>query len=679
MQRLAAACIVLAWLGCGCSQAPSAPEPAAAQDPPSILLVTLDTTRADSLGLESDQIETPSLEALAARGTVFTQAWTTAPMTLPAHTSMLTGLYPAEHGVRENSRFVAASHTLLGERLRQAGYTTAAFVSGYPLKRSFGLARGFDHYDDHLGEGNAERRADETTGRALEYLGSAGSGPVFVWVHYFDPHEPYAPPEPFRSRYASAPYLGEIAFMDQEAGRLIEGFEQHCQGASSRILVLGDHGEGLGDHGEALHGDLLYQSVMRVPMIMAGTGIPAGVIQTPVSIRRVFDTILAWAGLGSGYDLLSADTDTEVVLGEALRPFLHYGWQPQVMAVTGTTHVIQAGGLEVYDLAADPGETDDLSGSVEPGPSVLAAIRAYDLVPDPDAMRDATLDQEARQQLASLGYASWDGPVAVREDAPRPRDMVHLLDDLDEGSRLFARERYAAAIKVFERVLAKDDENLMVTLRLAVCRSLVGDEREADRLFRRAEEIQPGSIDLKHFLAMHYFRLKRGDLAGPLFEEVLRAMPQRLPAIEALARIREREGRLDDAAMLLRRAIALKDSPAAEWVRLGELKMATGGSEAAIEAFEEARALQGEAFEKDLELGVCYLAAGRPAEAAAALDRVPASHPGFAMALFKRAQASVLLGEPDWRDRVRHAYQQAGPEVRHLIDTERLFQGMTGR
>jgi tetratricopeptide (TPR) repeat protein len=419
---------------------------------------------------------------------------------------------------------------------------------------------------------------------------------------------------------------------------------------------------------------------MRVPMIMAGAGVPAGVIQTPVSIRRVFDTILSWAGLGSGYDLLTADADAdpEVVLGEALRPFLHYGWQPQVMAVDGTTHVIQAGELEVYDLQVDPGETTDLSRSVEPDPRVLAAIRAYDLVPDPEAMQAATLDPEARQQLASLGYASWDGPVAVREDAPSPRHMVHLLDDLDEGSRLFARERYAAAITVFERVLAEDPENLMVTLRLAVCHSLLGHEREAGRLFRRAQEIQPGSIDLKHFLAMHYFRLGRGELAAPLFEEVLRAMPQRLPAIEALARIRERQRRLDDAASLLRRAIALKGSPAAEWVRLGELEMATGATGAAIEAFEEARDLQGEAFEKHLELGVCYLAAGRPAEAAAALDRVQPSHPGYAMALFKRAQASVLLGEPDWRDRVRHAYQQAGPEVRRLIDNERLFQGMTG-
>ena len=194
-----------------CSPKPPQPVEDVAIPRPSILLVTLDTTRADSLGFESDAVDTPTMEALAARGVRFSHAWTTVPMTLPAHTSMLTGLYPAEHGIRENSRFLDDEHTLLAERLRDAGYTTAAFVSGYPLKRRFGLARGFGHYDDDMGSGNAERAAGPTTDRALSYFQSNARGPVFMWVHYFDPHDPYAPPEPFRSSYPSAPYLGEIA------------------------------------------------------------------------------------------------------------------------------------------------------------------------------------------------------------------------------------------------------------------------------------------------------------------------------------------------------------------------------------------------------------------------------------------------------------------------------------
>jgi tetratricopeptide (TPR) repeat protein len=439
-------------------------------------------------------------------------------------------------------------------------------------------------------------------------------------------------------------------------------------------VVVGDHGEGLGDHGEALHGNLMYQGVMRVPMIMAGTGVAVAEVRTPVSVRRVFDTILAWAGIDSGFDLL--EPDAEVVLAEALKPFLQYGWQPQVMAVYGSTKVIQAGEMEVYDLHADPAEAEDLGAGFEVDPAILEAIRTYEVAPDLGESSGSALDEESRRQLASLGYVGWEGRAVARADAPSPRSMVHLFDDLDEGSRLFARQQYAASIRAFERVLVEDDENLMVTVRLAVSHSLLGHERQAERLFERAHQIDPGSIDLKHFHAMHHFRLQRWSVAAPLFEEVLEAMPRRLPAIEALARIRERQGRLEEAASLLRRTIALKESPAAEWARLGELEMAAGRTEAAISAFEEARALQGEQFGSSLELGVCYLAASRPRAAAEELDRVPAAHPGYAMALFKRAQASVLLGESDWRSRVRLAYQQADPELRRLIENERLFQGM---
>jgi arylsulfatase A-like enzyme/Tfp pilus assembly protein PilF len=636
----------------------------------------LDTTRADSIGFETSAVETPTLDALAARGTRFSQAWTTVPMTLPAHTSMLTGLYASEHGIRENSRFLDDDRTLLAERLRDAGYSTAAFVSGYPLKRQFGLARGFDHYDDDMGKGNAERAAGPTTERALSYLGSKSPGPVFIWVHYFDPHDPYAPPEPFRSRYPSSPYLGEIAYMDQELGRLIEAFEGRNEGGDSRILVVGDHGEGLGDHGELLHGNLLYSGVMRVPLILAGKGGPNTEVETPVSTRRVFDTILGWAGLDSDFDLLAAGE--EIVMGEALKPFLQYGWQPQVMAVRGSIKVIQSGETEVYDLREDPSESVDLSDSAAIDQEIAEAIRGYDLVPAVDGEPSSDiLDEEARQQLAVLGYVGWESPAPVRKGAPNPRDMTHLFGDLNEGAELFVREEYEASIRVFERVLAEDHENLMVTVRLAVAHSLLGNEERAEQLFSRAEEIHPGSIDLQHYLAMHHFRFQHWDLAAPLFEKVLSVMPRKLPALEALARIREGEGRLDDAARLLERILVLKESPAAEWVRLGDLEMAMANTPAAIRAFEEARRMQGEAFNRHLELGVCYLAARDPAAAAEALDLVPQDHPGYAMGLFKRAQVSVLLGEPDWRERVRFAYETADPTVRQLIENEPLFQGVT--
>ncbi len=676
----AVGCLVfpLALVSASCSREPSQPTSSAAAPRPSILLVTMDTTRADGMGFENGAVETPALDALAARGTRFAQAWTTVPTTLPAHTSILTGLYASEHGIRENSRFVDEERVLLAERLRDAGYSTAAFVSGYPLKRQFGLAQGFDLYDDDMGRGNAERAAGPTTDRALSYLESIASGPLFVWVHYFDPHDPYAPPEPFRSRYPESPYLAEIAAMDRELGRLIDGFEQRTEGAQSRILAVGDHGEGLGEHGEALHGNLLYRGVMRVPMIIAGDGVEMAVVDTPVSVRRVFDTILAWAGLDSSFDLLAATE--EVVMGEALKPYLQYGWQPQVMAVRGSIKVIRSAETEVYDLSSDPAELVDLSGSVEIDPEIAAAIDGYALLPDIDEITSSDpMDQETRRQLAALGYVGWESPAPLRETAPNPRDMTHLFRDLDVGAELFVREEYEASIRVFERVLRQDPDNLMVTVRLAVAYSVLGNDQRAQQLFSRAEQIHPGSIDLQHYLALHQFRFQRWDLAAPLFEKVLAAMPKKVPALEALARIRESQGRFDEAARLLERVVVLKESPAAEWVRLGELEMAMTDTPAAIRAFETAKELQGDAFNRHLELGVCYLAARNPAAAARSLDLVPGDHPGYGIALFKRAQASVLLGEPDWRERVRLAWEKGDPATRRLIESEPLFQGAAGR
>ncbi|MGB5660378.1 MAG: sulfatase, partial [Thermoanaerobaculia bacterium] len=369
----------LALLACGSETSESTSS--GVRDPnvleqPSILLITLDTTRADALGLEADKVDTPALDALAARGKVFSQAYATAPMTLPAHTSILTGLYPTEHGIHENGRRFADSERLLATRVERLGYKTAAFVSAFPLAAEFGLASGFDHYDDDFGADNAERPANETTDRALEFLKQEGARPLFVWVHYFDPHEPYEPPEPYRSLYSEDPYLGEIAFMDRELGRLVEAFESRFAGTPYKILVAGDHGEGLGDHGETLHGNLLYQGVMRVPLMVVGTGISAGQVDQPVSTRRIFNTILDWAGgEQEGRGLLRGIAET--VLAEAAKPYLQYGWQPQVMAVDGSTKVIRSGDLEVYDLLSDPAESTNLQGQVEIDPKVMETLRTH--------------------------------------------------------------------------------------------------------------------------------------------------------------------------------------------------------------------------------------------------------------------------------------------------------------
>jgi len=667
-RREGLACLVGLVLSAACGPARDDGGSDKAARRPSILIVTLDTTRADAIGPEAPGIRTPAFDALVARGRVFRRAYTTAPETLPAHSSMMTGLYPAGHGVHENARQLPGDRVVLAERLRQAGYGTAAFVSSFVLARRYGLSRGFDVYDDELPPGGVERASSATTERALAHVRSTATRPLFVWVHYFDAHAPYAPAEPFRSRFAKNPYRGEVAAMDEQLGRLVEGFEHNVGEAA--IVVVGDHGEGLGDHGESQHGNLLYQSTMHVPLVLAGPGLARGASERPVSTRRVFHTILDWASLGAA-DSLRGDAD-EIVLGEAMRPRLAFGWQPQVMAVKGGTKVILAGRAEVYDVVADPAETRDLAEEAPPPPTLLTAALEYP-VPAPGTRPADSLREDERQRLATLGYLATDTSPLVRKDAPRPVDMVHLFTTIDEASTLFVRAEYERAIPLLEKIRAADPHNLDAVLRLATAHSALGHGRRALAAFEQARALAPDSPDVRTYLALHYARGEEWRRAAPLLEQIVSESPERLPALEALAVVRQRQGRVDDAIAMRQRIYTLRDPSAPELVQLGLLAMSRQQTALALGSLERARELQGSAFEHDLELGVLYLAARRYDEAREALDRVSPSSARYPMGLFKRAQVSVLLGERDSARRIALARQHADATTRPLIENERLF------
>jgi len=669
---------LLAWTLAGtCGRAPKR-ESGTGGGPvrPSILLVTLDTTRADAIGPEAKGVETPGFNALAARGRRFRAAYATVPETLPSHASMMTGLYPAGHALHENARYLSGTHPLLAEQLEQAGYRTAAFVSSFALARHFGLARGFEVYDDEQPAGRAERTARETTDRVLAYMRAESRRPVFLWVHYYDPHYPYEPPEPFRSQYAKAPYLGEVAAMDEQLGRLAQELPRQVTGPLA-ILVVADHGEGLGEHGEPQHGNLLYQATMHVPLLLIEPGIAAGVSDTPVSTRRVFHTILDWAGLGATESLRGSMS--EIVLGEAMKPFLEFGWQPQVMAIEGGHKAILAGRLEVYDLVSDPEETHDVAAGVDVSRGMLTALRGYPAPSRGVARAPDNLSEEERRKLASLGYVSAGAAPAVRKDAPRPADMAHLFKTQEQASGLFVREEYEKAIPLLEKIKAEDPGNLDALLRLATAHSALGHEDRALEVFAKAADIAPDSQDVRTYLALHYARGKNWERAVPMLERIVAETPNRLPALEALALVRERQGRIPEAIGLRQKIYAVRTPNPGELIQLGQLAMQAEQTAVAIDSFEQARRLQRGSFRRDLELGVLYLAAGRLSDAKESLDRVPPSHPGYPMALFKRAQVSVLLHEPDQASRIDRARERADNMTRALIARERLFQNTATR
>ena len=664
--------------GCGRSDRSTSESASRPALMPSILLVTLDTTRADAIGPDARGLDTPGFNALAARGRRFRQAYATAPETLPSHSSMMTGLYPGGHGVHENARYLAGIHPVLAARLKDAGYRTAAFVSSFILSRRFGLARGFDVYDDTLAGAQVERSSRETTDAALAYLGQDSTQPLFLWVHYFDPHTPYTPPDGAARADARSRYFGEVAEMDRQLARLDEAFLAHAarRREPAAVIVAGDHGEGLGDHGELQHGNLLYQSTMQVPLVVVGPGVEPGTTDALVSTRRVFHTVLDWAGVDSSHSLRAVDgpSPNEVVLAEAMRPFLGYGWQPQIMAIEGRLKAIVAGKTEAYDVIADPAEQKNLGAGANLSAALRKALDDYP-VPTPEAARaPENLTDEARRNLASLGYVSGSAPPVVRKDAPRPADMVGLFDVLEKASALFVSEQYAQVIPLLEQILAADPYNLDAALRLATAHSSLGHEAKAIDAFRKAATIAPQSPDVRTYLALHYARSKDWQQAVPMLERIVADTPERLPAVEALAVIRERQGRIDDAIALRQRIATLRTPNAVELVRLGQLAMQAQQTAVALDAFEQARKMEGPAFRHDLELGVLYLSSRKLIEARDALDRVPASSPEYPMALFKRAQVSVLLKEPDSAARIARARQHADRTTRELIARERLFQ-----
>jgi arylsulfatase A-like enzyme/tetratricopeptide (TPR) repeat protein len=640
MTRAAVAIAALLLASCGGASPTPATPPA---DRPSILLVTLDTTRADAIGPEASGVETPSFNAIAARGRRFRQAYAAVPETLPSHLSMMSGLYPAGHGVHENARYVPASVSLIAERLHDAGYRTSAFVSAFVLASRFGLSRGFDQYDDTFPAGASERDARATTSAAIADLASQASGPRFLWVHYYDPHAPYAPPEPFRSKYMKHPYLGEVAAMDEQIGRLVSAFEQRAA-APVAVIIAADHGEGLGEHGEAQHGYLLYQSTMHVPLVIAGPGVSPSLDDTPVSTRRIFFTVLDWAGLGADYSLRSVRD--EIVLGEAMKPFLEFGWQPQTMAVAERYKSILAGKVETYDVIADPRETNNLGSGAAVPLGMRKELESYP-APSPEVARaPGNLDEEAKRRLAALGYVNASAVPTVRKDAPRPADMTALFPLIERASGLFVEKKYAEVIPLLEQILAKDPHNLDAALRLAVSHSGLGHNPQALAAFQRAAGIAPKSQDVRTYLALHYARTTDWERAVPLLEQVVAESPDRLTAVEALAALKVRQGRS---------------------------AMDRGQTADAIAALERARQLAPAGFKSDLELGVLYLAARRFDMSRDALDRALRANPDDPMALFKRAQVSVLLREADAPARIARAKERADAVTRPLIENEKLF------
>ncbi len=582
-----------------------------------LLLVTLDTTRADALGCYgATGARTPTLDGLAAAGVRFESAWSPAPLTLPAHASLLTGLEPAEHGLRDNGwGALGPEHPLLAQELRKAGYATAAFVASRVLDRRFGLDRGFELYDDEMtaervGQyGYAERGAREVVDAALGWLGAQPAGrSLFVWVHFYDPHAPYEPRPEVAGTLRSAQgdalgparggasererYGGEIAAVDRELGRLLAGWPV---GRRRVVAAVGDHGEAFGEHGEKGHGLFLYRPTLEVPLLLAGEGVPrATVVRTPVASRRLAATLLQVLGVASGLPgpplpLKAEPAHAEAIFHETLFPASAYGWRPLAAVTRGKERAIAAPRAEVYDLASDPAEARNLAGKPTPGLRWLQRLLLEHLERHPlDVAPPAPIDPEAAAALRSLGYLSGQSRRAGTLD---PKDGVSLLADFEAAAELLAQGRAAEAVARLEIVVAKSPESVPFLARLATAQARAGRLEPALATLDRALHLSP-QLDFLH--------LERGELllalghkgaAEAAYRLALELDPRSATARLKLAELALRAGRKDEEERLLREGLAAGTKSALLLTRLAELALDRGDLAEADRHLAEATAL----------------------------------------------------------------------------------------
>jgi arylsulfatase A-like enzyme/Flp pilus assembly protein TadD len=509
--------------------------------------VSIDTLRADHVGAYGASTgATPNLDALATEGVLFENALTPVPVTLPAHASMLTGMLPHRHGVRDNGLYrLPADLPTLAALLAGAGYDTAAIVAAAVLDRQYGLDHGFRRYDDHVGSPGGlaipERPAAAVTDAAL----AAAAGlrpPFFLFVHYYDPHAAYNPPPPWAERFADRPYDGEVAYADAEVGRLRRGLVARGLGTSDTIFaVTSDHGEGLGEHGEATHGPFLYQTTLHVPLVVAAPGRwPASRrVKGLVSIVDLVPTLLTLAGrpvppgLG-GRDIGpsargEAATERRLPL-ESEFALNSYGWAPLVGLTDGAFKWIGAPEEELYDLADDPRELSNLAVRRPEDMRRLAGLWKEAVSQDRRSLPAAgseTEDAERLARLQSLGYVAGSRAGADdRKGLPDPKKVIGSLELINEARQLIGERRYDAAIERLERARRDSPRNVSALVLTGVAQLQAGRPQAALAPLRRAAGIAPANADVPFNIGLSYLALGDAERAEQAFRRALALSPR---------------------------------------------------------------------------------------------------------------------------------------------------------
>ncbi len=517
-----------------------------------IILISVDTLRADRLRCYGfGMIETPNIDRLAEEGILFEDCYSHTPLTLPSHCSILTGTLPLYHRIRDNGGFVLdEKQMVVSELLKKKGFKTSAFVSAFVLDSKWGLAQGFDYYFDKfdlskyktIGLGDIQRRADETIDEVIKWIEANGDKRFFAFIHLYDPHTPYEPPPPYDKLYQGRPYLGEIAYTDFQIGRLLKFLEEKGLHEKSIIIFLSDHGESLGEHGEGTHGFFVYESVIRVPLIVRTPlkNLRGIRVKNPVQLIDITPTILNLADISDisftqGYSLLDfffspSKANPKKIYFETFYPRYHFGWSELKGIQWGNWKFIDAPKPELYDISSDPNEVNNLYNERE---DISKKMREFlkeimEKNSAKDEVKYQNLDQETMEKLAALGYIGSfveEKGTEIRELAD-PKDKIELFNLLISCKEDTLSGNYKTAIEKIEKII-KDDPNIPdAHFSLGNVYWKMGDYEKAISAFKKALEINPKFDFAMINLANIYRILKRFDDAIEMINEFLSLNPK---------------------------------------------------------------------------------------------------------------------------------------------------------
>jgi arylsulfatase A-like enzyme/Tfp pilus assembly protein PilF len=599
--------LLLAAIGvgaAGCGRAKDGGTEAGTWKNAPIVLISIDTLRSDHLPAYGyRRVETPAIDALRRDAVLFTRAYSHVPLTLPSHCSILSGRLPGDHGVRDNVgyHFDAAAWSSLPLMLKQAGYSTGGAVSAYVLRGETGISRGFDYWDSEVtmqlsaGLAQSRRPGQETARLALDWLRGVAGRPFFLFLHLYEPHSPYTPPEPFASRYKDSPYDGEIANADSVVGGVLAELKRLDVYEHAIVVLLSDHGEGLGEHGESEHGMLLYRTTLQVPLLLKlpGSRLGGTSVAAPAQLVDVYPTLLSLVGLQlpaglPGRSLLELRGGTggeREVYAETAYPRLHFGWSELSSLIRGRFHYIHGPDPELYDLDADPAEVHEARERERRG---FADLRGRIARYQRTLQAPAAVDAETARQLGALGYAAGFVQPGAGGAAIDPKTHLATLADLNRAMHLYFDRQYAEAVPAFRRALAAN----------------------------------PRTVDAWEHLAESLEQLGQLDEALAAFEEAMRVsggMAQvALPTSALLLRL----GRFEEAQA--HAELAKKVSPSEAGSMLAEIALARHQPAAAESAARAALAAGGNAMTPRLALAEVLVAEGRLDEALRETDQVQA-------------------------------------------------------